>query len=116
MLITLGECSLHDVFPSVFLNFGHEVVAESMVAHPCEIFVAGCVTSEADLDELVQYAKETKENGTPLTEDSRVADGIADFAIYTRISRLAELCPISRIENLSGHLATRRSICASSSG
>ena len=55
--------------------------------------------SQGDLDYLVQYAKETTENGTPLIEDSWVADGIADFAIYVRISRLLAYRVASMLES-----------------
>jgi alkylation response protein AidB-like acyl-CoA dehydrogenase len=54
---------------------------------------------QGDLDELVEYAKNTKENGTPLIEDSWVADGIADFAIYARISRLLAYRVASMLES-----------------
>ena len=55
--------------------------------------------AQGDLDDLVQYAKETTDNGTPLIEDSWVADGIADFAIYVRISRLLSYRVASMLES-----------------
>ena len=43
---------------------------------------------QRDLDQLVEHARTSTENGEPLIEDEWIADGIGEFAIHTRITRL----------------------------
>ena len=61
--------------------------------------LGGWTEAQGDLDALVRYAMETADNGTPLIEDSWVADGIADFAIHVRISRLLAYRVASMLES-----------------
>ena len=61
--------------------------------------LGGWTEAQGDLDALVRYAMETTDNGTPLIEDSWVADGIADFAIHVRISRLLAYRVASMLES-----------------
>ena len=61
--------------------------------------LGGWTEAQGDLDDLVRYAMETADNGTPLIEDSWVADGIADFAIHVRISRLLAYRVASMLES-----------------
>ena len=61
--------------------------------------LGGWTESQGDLDDLVRYSMETEDNGTPLIEDSWVADGIADFAIHVRISRLLAYRVASMLES-----------------
>ncbi|MYH40504.1 MAG: hypothetical protein F4150_01705 [Chloroflexi bacterium] len=61
--------------------------------------LGGWTEAQGDLDSLVRYAMETADNGTPLIEDSWVADGIADFAIHVRISRLLAYRVASMLES-----------------
>ncbi len=61
--------------------------------------LGGWTEAQGDLDALVRYAMETADNGTPLIEDSWIADGIADFAIHVRISRLLAYRVASMLES-----------------
>ena len=51
-------------------------------------FLGAWAENQRDLDELVAFSHQTEEDGVPLTEDGWAQQGIADFAIHTRITRL----------------------------
>ncbi len=52
-------------------------------------FLGNPVSDKRDLEEFVQYCKETKRKGKPLIEDPQVRDALAQMAIELEVNRLA---------------------------
>lgn len=61
--------------------------------------LGGWTESRGDLIQLIEYAKETKENGRALIEDDWIQNGLAEFAIHNQISRLLSYRVASMLAN-----------------
>ncbi|MBI4283448.1 MAG: acyl-CoA dehydrogenase family protein [Chloroflexi bacterium] len=73
-------------------NQGWTYIRETLAVERVELGSAGggsnVPTVKDVLDELIEYARETKRNGEPLAKDPLVRQSLAQLAIETRIRRL----------------------------
>jgi len=60
-------------------------------------FLGNPASDKRELEEFVQYCKETKRNGKPLIEDPQVRDTLAQMAIEIEVNRLASWRTIWRV-------------------
>jgi alkylation response protein AidB-like acyl-CoA dehydrogenase len=68
-------------------NAGWLIIADALTVER-EVVSYGHVDARVVVDKLIQYAKETKHNGKPLTEDPLVRQTLAQLAIEANIFRL----------------------------
>lgn len=67
-------------------NQGWSYIREALSVE--RLGMSGLVSARSLVDELIEYAKETKRNGKPLAEDPVVRQSLAQLAIETSIRRL----------------------------
>jgi alkylation response protein AidB-like acyl-CoA dehydrogenase len=68
-------------------NAGWLIIADALTFER-EVVAYGHVDAKVVVDKLIQYAKEAKHNGKPLTEDPLVRQSLAQLAIEANIFRL----------------------------